>query len=325
MKLLNIFQKKEINWYEKFVQEFSSESNEYFLMIIVTAHSMSPVLYANIDGEVKHSNQLDSTLFQKYKESFLTLKEPGIHIFKYQNKTFTENKLISHYNPELFNPDACELILFQEYGLNPLDEDRKQVLQTSLKAEKIKQTLVYACYLNDTDKILNCLKTCTNAQLNKKLEYCGTPLGLCARNNNLQAFQAIAKKGADLNKISLAERPLEIAFQHSANIVFYIYENHREEFDKEIQKKGFGIACHTKNIELLELLRNEGCDMVCAGANFPPLHNFADYNNVVGIQFLANQGVDLKLQNKLHQTALERARERNNHEAIQLLMQLDKS
>lgn len=76
-------------------------------------------------------------------------------------------------------------------------------------------------------------------QLNKKMQYYGTPLGICAKNNNVDAFIAIVEKGADLNKVSLADRPLKIAFRYSPDIVFYIYENYREQFMKEIAKEGF--------------------------------------------------------------------------------------
>lgn len=102
--------------------------------------------------------------------------------------------------------------------------------------------MVYACYINDTDLILERVEKAGNAQLNKKFQYVGTPLGLCAENNNLTAFKAIVEKGADLIKISLCDRPLRIAFQYSPDIVRYIYENHREQFDKEVKKDGFSIA-----------------------------------------------------------------------------------
>ena len=48
--------------------------------------------------------------------------------------------------------------------------------------------MVYACYINDTDLILERVEKAGNAELNKKFQYVGTPLGLCAENNNLTAF-----------------------------------------------------------------------------------------------------------------------------------------
>lgn len=65
-----------------------------------------------------------------------------------------------------------------------------------------------------------------------------------------------------------------------------------------------------------------GCDMVCNKKQFPPLLNFADYNNVVGIQFLADNGVSMDVVNNYGQTALERAKGKRNTEAIELLEKL---
>ena len=49
-------------------------------------------------------------------------------------------KFISHYNKELFTPDVFELIIFQELGIEPSDDERKQVLIKSLKAEEVLKT-----------------------------------------------------------------------------------------------------------------------------------------------------------------------------------------
>lgn len=53
------------------------------------------------------------------------------------------------------------------------------------------------------------------AQLNKALELCGTPLTLCAANDNLGAFIAIAEKGADIGKKCCGDSPLKKALNHS--------------------------------------------------------------------------------------------------------------
>ncbi len=310
------------NWKEEFIKELSKKSEMYYLMVVRTPNSTAPILYEVIDNEVKHSNELDWDLSDKYMDCFCDLRKPGIYIFKYENAVLVEEKYISHYNVELFCEDVCELLLFQEYGVEPVEDERKETLKASIRAEKIKETLVYACYLNDTEKILERLEKATKAQLNKMLAYYGTPLGLCAENDNLEAFKAIAEKGADLNKVSLGERPLALAFINSPEIVLYIYENYREQFDKEVGKKGFRLAYKTKDLRVLELLRDYGCDMECKGANFPPLHNFADYNNLVGIQFFADNGANLNVLNAHKQTALDRARNMNSTEAVELLEKL---
>lgn len=310
------------NWYEEFINDITRERDEYFLMLTVTENAHSPILYEVIDGEVKHCNQLNRKLTDKYFDDFQTITKPGVHIFRYQDHILSEQRVITHYNFELFNNNLCELLLFQEYGLYPVGDRSKAELQESIKAEKIKETLVYACYLNDTEKIMACLEKAKRSQLNKKMQYYGTPLGICAKNNNVEAFKAIVEKGADLDKVSLADRPLKIAFRYSPDIVFYIYENYREQFMKEIAKEGFSIACHTTDVRLLQLLKDHGCDMNCDRKQFPPLLNFADYNNVVGIRFLAEHGANLHVVNNYKQTALDRAKERQHEEAIQLLKEL---
>lgn len=317
MELLDTF-KREALWFHEFINELSSQIQQYFLVVKITKNSCAPILYEVSDRELKHSNQLNSILFDKYIPCFKSLKNPGVYIFRYKNHLYVEQKYISYYNVDLFHSDLFELLLFQEFGLYPAEEYRKQVLKESLKAEKIKKTLVYACYLNDNEHIMNCLEKTSKAQLNKKFGGC-TPLGICAENNNIEGFKAIAKKGADLNKRSSADRPLRIAFQYSPDIVLYIYENYREQFDKEVKAEGFKIACHTTDIRLLQLLKEYGCDMNCAGNAFPPLHNFADYNNVVAIQYFADNGADLWTLNQYKQTALDRAKRQNNTEAIKLL------
>jgi len=315
-------EKKSREWYETMIDDFSKDIDEYFITVTSTSNSYTAIVYEVINNEIVHSPQMNKAFFDKYKAFFdLCRAEKGIRIFRYNKGILIDKKYISHYNVELFNNDICELIIYQEYGMYPAKDDRKEVLQTSIKAEKIKDTLVYACYINDTEKIFKCLEKCSKAQLNKNLEYTGTPLGLCAENNNLTAFKAIVENGADLSKKSLGSSPLEIAFRYSPEIVRYISENHREQFEKEVSKAGFSMALHTTDIELFDLIRDCGCDMECEGKSFPPLHNFVDYNNVVGIQYLADHGANLNILNKNKQTALERANGRNI-EAVELLKKL---
>lgn len=139
------------------------------------------------------------------------------------------------------------------------------------------------------------------------------------KKNNIVTFKAIAEAGATLGKVSLADTPLSIAFTYLPDIVKYIYTNFREQFDKEVLKKGFSLAIHTKDIELLQLLFDYGCDINCSGKPFPPLHNFADFNNIVGLKFFLDNGVDVNIKNQYKQTPIDRAKARNNQEAIDLL------
>jgi hypothetical protein len=293
--------------------------DNYCYFIEATEQSFTSGLYEINTSGAKYKNET-VTVFNKFTERIEELLHgKGILLICVGSGEGPTFKFISHYNRSLFTNDVFELILFQEYGVEPCDEERKQVLKKSIKEEKIKDTLLYACYENNTNKILECLKNTKQSQLNKKFEYTGTPLGLCAKNNNLVGFKAIAEAGAAIGKISLADTPLSIAFTHSASIVKYIYTNFREQFDKEVNKKGFGIAIHTKDTELLQLLFDCGCNINCSGKPFPPLHNFADYNNSVGLKFLLEHGADINTKNQYKQTALDRSKRSNKQEAIELL------
>lgn len=299
-----------LEWYEKICSENVFDRESCFLFIVTSSCSMSPLFFGMKENEVFYCDELlRSDIITKYENEFSALmNQPGIHVFQYANSKFIDKQYIQFYNVELFHRDVCELVLYQQYGLYPVGEERKAELTKSLKKEKIKDTLVYACYENDTEKIISCLSKINTSALNKQLEYTGTPLGLTAEHGNTKAFCAIAEKGADISKKSLGLTPLEHAFQNnSKDIVFYIYKNYREQFDKEIKKQGFVIAYKTTDIDLLNLLLEQNCDLNCAGKQFPPLHSFVDENNLVGARFLVDNGVDLQTKNKEGMTALERA------------------
>jgi hypothetical protein len=284
-----------------------------------TLNSFTSGVYKITNGGVEYSNET-VLIFNEFGERIRDIlqREVILVVFNLQGNK-PKFKFIIHYNKELFSNDLFELIIFQEYNLEPCNEQRRCILKESIKAEKIKDTLVYACYENNTDKIMKSLKNPKQSQLDRRLNCVGTQLGICAKNNNVIAFKAIAEAGAKINKVSIAYTPLEIAFSYSTDIVRYIYTEFRQQFDKEVTKKGFGIATETKDIELLQLLFDYGCDMNCLGNPFPPLHNFADFNNTVGIKFLLDKGADVNTKNGYKQTAIDRARRRNNQEAIDLL------
>lgn len=293
--------------------------NDYCYFIEATEQSFTSGLYEINGSCAKYKNETVN-IFKMFVERIKNqLKGLGILLIRVENGIKPIYKIISHYNKELFTHDTFDLILFQEFGIEPYDEERKQVLKQSIKKESIKYTLVYACYENNTNKILECLKNVKKSQLDKKMEYVGTPLGLCARNNNVIGFRAISEAGADIRKISLVDTPLAIAFTYSPEIVKYIYENNKEIFINEVAKKGFNLGIHTKDTELLQLLLDSGCDINCSLEAFPPLHNFADVNNIDGLKFLIEHGADINTKNKYKQTPLDRARERNNQEAIDFL------
>ncbi len=332
MMMLDLFDLPEAEWRVKMAETFITEDNnaanaqymERFMQFaqrvagssdtIVTAtkfaQSCSIGLYRVHDKEIASDNKTlsDSDLYQELLEESYDNFLEGIHLFRFSDSQCADQHHIAHFNPELLYKGAESLAIYQEYGLKPENESGKKQLEEALKAEKIKNTLVYACYENDSAKIMQYLENdkLNKAQLNKALELCGTPLTLCAANDNLGAFIAIAEKGADIGKKCCGDSPLKKALNHSYDIVRYIFENYREQFDKEV--KGFNDACYARDVRVLQLLKDLGFDLCCAGQKFPPLHTFVDHENPVGVRFLLDNGVDISLKNKNGQTALERAK-----------------
>lgn len=309
---------------ERFMQlaQGAAGSSDAIVTVTKFAQSCDMKLYRVREKEIVSDNKalfgsdLFDTLLTESQDHF----SEGIHLFRFSDSQCIDQRHIAHFNPELLYKGAEYLVIYQEYELEPENESGKQQLKEALKAEKIKDTLVYACYENNKEKIMQYLASdqLKKAQLNKVLNLCGTPLILCAKNDNLEAFQAIAEKGADLGKkFAGRETPLWTAMIYSYDIVQYIFENDREQFDKEVT--GFTYACYTKDVRVLQLLKDLGFDMRCEGQKFPPLHTFADYGNLVGVKFLLDNGVDASLKNQLGQTALERARNGEMTEVIALL------
>jgi len=291
----------------------------YFYLILATNNSFTSGLYLLTDGSVHYSNETVGVFKEFICEIKACLKRTGVTlIYKTELNNF-QVKSIPKYNPELFNSDLFELIIFQEFGFKPIEEERLLILNESIKKEKIKETLVYACYVNDTDKILARLENVKKTQLNKKLEYTGTPLGLCTQNNNLKGFCAIAEKGANINKKSLGISSLQLAFKYSIEIAKYIFNQHRDAFDKEFLKQGFYLAADCEDRQILELLKSIGGDLNTYDKSFPHIHNFTDRNNLTGIQFCLDNGIDINLKDKQNRTALGKAIMRGYPESIEFL------
>lgn len=233
-----------------------------------------------------------------------------------------DKKIIHHtnYNPELFWDDAMELILYQTYGVTPFDTERQAQLKDSLSQEKIKKTLVYACHLNLIDQIDFLLsKKISKGELNRGLKGVGTPLGLSIQENNTDLAKKLLELGADPKKKSFAYTPLELAFRYSDEMVFYFFENFKEYFIKTVTQKGLAIAGLNQNAEIYKLLIDLGCDPLGKDPVFQMPHVFVDYNNLYGLQFLAEYGIDMKHKNKYKETAFERAQKQGKTELMNYL------
>lgn len=241
----------------------------------------------------------------------------GIYSYYSIDKKIIHN---TNYNPELFWDDAMELTLYQTYDVIPSEEDRKIQLQESLQEEKIKQTLVYACHLNLVDQIDFLLsKKISKSELNRNLKGVGTPLGLSVEANNIKLAKKLLELGADPKKKSFAYTPLELAFRYSDEMVFYFFDHFKEYFIKTVTQKGLAIAGRNQNAEIYKLLINLGCDPLGKDPVFQMPHVFVDYNNLYGLQFLAEYGIDMKHKNKYKETAFERAQKQGKTELINYL------
>lgn len=293
----------------------------YTYLILGTENSFTSGYFAVLENEVSYDGEITIALFDKYINEIKELMlGKGILCIKVDAGKLVEHCIVKDMNPELFDTDVFELIIYQRYDLEPKGEERKEILQQSLKAEKIKNTLVFACYMNDMEKIKELVTHARKSDLDKVLEYRGTSLQFCSKHNNLEAFRLLAEKGANVGKRALAETSLEIAFRHSSDIANYIRSVFPEVYQKEVKKKGFGIALHCTDEALLEGILQLGCDVNQERKPFPPLHNFADFNNIIGIKFLLDHGANLECRNQYKQTALNRAIRRENVAAIEMLL-----
>lgn len=291
-------------------------------VVIKTKNSFSKALY-KINGtfiiseneEISAHSDFDELSWDGY-DYF----EDGIHLYRFSGGECIDMRHIPHFVPETFVAGAQELAIYQEYGLEPENEYERKCLEDAKKAEKIKDSLVWACYTKNREKAKDFLESpkLKAAQLNKVLKLEGTPLIICAKNDDLELFKAIVDKGADLTKkISCEGTPLMTAFRFSYDIVKYIFDEHREQFDKEV--KDFHCAIYSQDIRTFELLKNLGLDYICEGERFPILHSCVDAENLIGVKFLLDNGVDIELKNKMGQTALDRAEGENRTEIIEFL------
>lgn len=288
----------------------------YVYIVVKTKNSYTSGFYLiDIENSKAEYSNLTIQIFEslgKYISS--SLVKNGITIFKYGTIDY-----IQYYNPELFIHDLMDLVLFQKYSLMPIEQERKNILQESIKKEKIKETLVYACYSDNREKIIEKGKIAKSSELEKKLQYSGTPLGFCAEHNFLEGFKLLANKGANVSKKSLAKTPIELAFEYSDEIVYYLYENHHEEFIESVNKKGFKLGINNRNENILQLLLKSGADLIGKDPYFPNLHNFVDAENTIGLKFLLEQGFDINIKNMHKETALERAIRTGKKQSIELL------
>ncbi len=258
----------------------------YIYLIERNSHSWTASFY-NVKGElVEHENDITWEVFDLFRDEIGNDLQTGMYAI-YPNEDDTLGlKYVRYYNPTISDHDLYELIIYQEFGFKPSEIERQEILKKTIKKEKIKQTLAYACYENNTPKIAELAKSVKATELDKPLAYNGTPLYLCIERNNFEGFKALAQAGANMTKKSMGTSPLELAFDYSS------------EFD---------------------LVKEQGADLNHYDKNFPHLHNFTDRNNLVGIKYCLDNGMDINEKDKQGRTALAKAILRGHKEAIEFL------
>ncbi|MCJ0829522.1 ankyrin repeat domain-containing protein [Acinetobacter sp. NIPH1876] len=292
-------------------------SPAFFFVMNKTDHLRYAVVYEIDNKEFKHLENSNDIFLEIH--DLMNSAELDNGIYSYSS---IDKKIIHHtdYNPELFWDDAMELILYQTYDVTPSSQERKIQLEESLQQEKIKKTLVYACYLDLVDEIdLLLSQKVSKSELNRNLKGVGTPLGLSIQKNNTDLAKKLLELGADPNKKSFVYTPLELAFRYCDEIVFYFYNHYKDYFIKIITQKGLAIAGLNQNSEIYKLLIDLGCDPLGKDPVFQMPHVFVDYNNLYGLQFLAEYGIDMKHKNKYKETAFERAQKQGKDELIKYL------
>ncbi len=291
--------------------------------------SCSNRLYLVNENTVKYTSAtMEHEDYENLRWDFFSYFKSGIHLMHYVNGECVDKRHIRFFNQARLFSGIEYLTIYQEYGLEPVGEKEKAELAESIKAEKIKDTLVWACWTGDKEKIQQYLNDpkLKPAQLNKKLDLCGTPLVILAQDGDFESFKAVAEKGGDVSKkIACTETPLMEAFRsNSYDIVKYIADNYPEQFHKEI--KTFIDACLQERSDerFYQLLLDAGVDMgLDINAKPQPIvHVYARVNNAKGLKFVLEHGADPNMLNKDKMTPLQVAEKANSELTIEVLKAL---
>ena len=296
--MLRVKSAMENKWYENFINDL--EYGDY-VFILNTLKGIQSALYmingkeySGANTELFNEKNGSISPYKKYESIFMDMmnNNKALHVYRYENGQFTEHKCFSEkiYDSFVYGDCTYDVLLKEEFGLEPKGDEAKSKFQKSFKkAERFKKTLLYACYVNDTQAIVERAKTASKAQLDKKFEYLGTPLSFCAQKDNLEGFKALVEAGADMNK-SIAGgtvSPLGEAIKHSSDIIFYVHDNFSDIFEAHF-KDWNGCISYCTDIKIYELMYSlygtNGMEKLVFGliAN----------RNVVGLKFALEHGVD---------------------------------
>ena len=232
---------KDLLWPQKIIEKLKYDD---YILIMNTCNTIRMDLYHVIGNEYTECFEESfncvsaKPLYYEWDEHFrwMMVNDHIFRAYRYENGKLTETRDIDkkRYDPNIYRLCEMQMILRQEFGLEPQSAEAKAAFAAELaKAEALMQTLHYACYVNDTPAIIVRAKTASKADLNYVWDDVhGTPLILCARNNNPEGFKALAEAGADLQKgIRKYFYPLEEARMHSPAIMRYVLETYPDVFD----------------------------------------------------------------------------------------------
>ena len=251
-------------WYDAIIDMLPHDD---YILLMDTNHRVSMDLFHVIGSEyTRNSTDLFGARFGKtppYKRweqhfRWMMDHDQAFRAYRYENGKLTEVRELSaqFYDAQIYEGCLNAFILRHEFGLEPKNAEEKANFAAQLaKAEAFMQTLVYACYADDTAAIIERAKTAPKAELDRKFEYFGTPLSFCAAHDNLEGFQAVAEAGASLTKsiVSGTVSPLREAVRHSPRILRYVLERFPTVFEQQFHNWEGGIFwCNDR--ELIDLM-----------------------------------------------------------------------
>lgn len=242
---------EDLHWPEEIISKLKYDD---YVLIMNTCSCINMSLYHVIGNEYTDSKDESYNYcskaphYLKLEDHFkwMMTDDRALRAYRYENGKLAETKELSQqlYNSWVYEGCVDEVILRNEFGLEPQDQQWKEKFAEALeKAEKFRKTLVYACYMNDTPAIIERAKTANKTELNRKFEYFGTPLSFCAKNDNLEGFKSLCEAGADINKKITAGTvsPLGEAVSNSPRILRYILEEYPTVFENNFGNWNGGI------------------------------------------------------------------------------------
>lgn len=273
-----------------------------FIFLLNTLHGVSAQLYKIENGgysscsvELFNGKNSKQSLYDKYQSVFTYMmdNDKALHVLRVTDGTIADYRRLNEkdHDPLIYGECREYALLKDEYGLEPNDADEKEKMENEMKkVERLKKTLVYSCYIGDTEAIIERAKTASKAQLDKKLGIYGTPLIFCAKNNDLEGFKAVAEAGADLTKTVTKGTlsPLGTAIKYSPEIVLYVQENFPEIFDSHFKNWSGGVT-YSKDMRIYELMYSlygtTGMEQL--------MFSLVENKNIEGLDFALKHGADL--------------------------------